>query len=245
MPNHFSSIGVAGDRDGVMSAVVRVASRTAGIDGSDGARVHLAVDDSDAAIAVTINADGQIQCAKPYLDGPALPTRVRLTGFVEDQGCLYCSVVLFEVLDDSDEMVFPLAVELPDVATRLPGLTTERVLDVQVSGIAESLELYADEAAYTATEPVFAPRSLVPSGMFTPGVPAGEDSAPPRAKAIVTGVVAAASRRHNETFGGDFWRLDLDTYGMSMPIAVDPELVELDPAVGNVCNAEVWLVARV
>jgi hypothetical protein len=115
---------------------------------------------------------------------------------------------------------------------------------MQVGGIAERFELFADEAAYRASGTPFAVRSLVPSGLFAPGVVGGGDRAPVRAEAMLSGTVSTARRRRNERFGGTFWAVVVDTLQIQVDLAVDPDLVTGPPEEGQICSATAWLVGR-
>ncbi len=124
---------------------------------------------SGASPAVSIDRSGRVDCAKPYVLPTGQPARVRVESLVEDPGCANCSLLMVEVLyDGSEDTAYPLAVELPDLAAVLPALAPGQVVGLQLSGIAESVDLFAGEAAYRASGTPFATRSLVPSGLFTP-----------------------------------------------------------------------------
>jgi hypothetical protein len=141
---------------------------------------------------------------------------------------------------EGDEMVYPLAFELDDVH-RGP-LTARDARDVSVTAFAEQIESWADEEAFGADQdprrPGFAARSLVPSGLFN----FGDDPRPPRAEAIITGIVRQGERKTNAWSGATFDWCELETLAATFDVVAASQPAPF--ATGQVIQGTFWLVAH-
>jgi len=247
VPSHFSSIGITDDPTSVQQAILH-AARTGRAEPAPGGEHVIVWTDpgSGASLAVTGTSSGRIACVKPYVAHSGRSAAVRLDGLSVDPGCAYCSVLVVEVLSPgTQEMSYPLAVELPDAAAVMADIRPGHLVELRVSGIAERIDLFVDESAYRASGTPFATRSLVPSGLFTPATAARDDDRPPRAEALVSGEVLDASLRRNGASGGEFWHLLVESLDLQIDLAVDTRLVDGSPVPGWICSATAWLVGAV
>ncbi len=176
MSNHFTAMGLPVREREDLSRVIGSALRGAVVEPA-GFRQTLAVwREHGAGVDVLLRkarfrGEPTVECATPQFDGQSRQS-VRVTGVMEDGDCAGCSVVTVEVLDGG-EMLYPLAVAPARVAALRKWFGTlarsGEPVEASIVFVAEDIEVYADEAAFDATqgEPGFAAESLIPVGLFT------------------------------------------------------------------------------
>lgn len=71
-------------------------------------------DPSGALLTIHKNHRGGLECGKPGFDG-GFRARWRPVGVVPDPECRFCDLVYAELLDDDDEMVYPLALSVETI----------------------------------------------------------------------------------------------------------------------------------
>jgi hypothetical protein len=112
---HFDCIGVAGEDE--LAALVEAAIQDGEASAIDGAREIVWRDAEGASVAVTVDSDDDILCVRPMF--AATPrVNARMGAVAEDPECTFCSRLLIEVVDETGELVYPLAVELERHAPR-------------------------------------------------------------------------------------------------------------------------------
>jgi hypothetical protein len=236
MPSHFDNIGL-GVTDDFGRMITTLAARGESELGERGSRL-LWSDPSGARLAAFVDDTGAIQCAKPSFAGRSTVLARGASETPEPEGCPFCAVTTVEVLEGG-ELAYPLALEREDAHRVLPmaGDSTPIV----VCAFAQDISTWVDEDDYTASqdpaEPGFAPRSLIPSGLFSFS---GEPE-PPQAMAIVTGVVARGGRRTNSYTGASFDWCELDTYAATVDVVAAPQPEPFAP--GQVVQGDFWLIA--
>jgi hypothetical protein len=196
------------------------------------------LDSSGAAVAMFLEETGSgLACAKPTF---AARSRLMVRGptqIDDPQGCSFCAITTVEVIENEDP-VYPLAVELDDIHLGPLGGPVE-VMALSVTGFGESITVWSDKDAYEASDkgeaPMFAAKSLIPSGLFTPG---GER--PIRAEAIITGIIDNAERRVNRRSVKQFEWCQVDTYGGTLDLVLERRPL----APGQVVQGTFWLVAH-
>jgi hypothetical protein len=207
-------------------------------DGALGTRL-LWEDPSGAELAVFVR-DMSIECTKPTFAGHSR-LLARSAGTAADpRGCAFCEMARVEVFD-GDEMAYPLGLELDDIHLG-PLPESEELTPIAVTAFAEGIEAWPDVAAYNEANGSgpghLSAQSLIPSGLFGPG----GDERPPRAEAIITGVVTAAERKTNRHSARHFDWCKVETYAATLDVvaAVQPEPF----APGQVVQGTFWLVGR-
>jgi hypothetical protein len=235
---HFDCIGYRWQtQDQFGDGVMEAATTGTRVTGPLGDRVTTT--DPSGGIIAAFLVDGGIRCAKPSFT-PATALPVEVTGRLDDpNGCPFCAITLVEIRDPAGEMLYPLPLELDDAHLGAPD---PGPLAIAVTGFVEQLERWPDEAAHQAASGggetiAFATRSLVPSGMFTPG---GGDRA--RAEAIVGGVVVDAQRRRSDRTGDPFDWCRVETYGITLDLVAAAQPQPFAP--GEVLQTTCWLVGH-
>lgn len=242
MGSHLGAIGLPGDAgDALMNVLMTFASHAATIGEGQAARVIAHTDRSGARVSLTLLPGGAIQCMTPSFAGASRLTAV--TGSFGDHECPYETPLLADVVDDNGDMVHPLAMQPEDVAIWRESFTPGERVEVNVTAFAETIDVFADEAAYRASGTPMAVQSLIPSGMFAPGGGSQEDwvVAP---RALISGTVLSAARLVNELTGLEFVHAVVESYGGTYDIVIDPADVEGPPPVKSIVSGQFWLSCR-
>ena len=139
-------------------------------------------------------------------------------------------------------MAYPLLVELDDMHRGSVTSPGDDPTALSITAVAEDIEVFADDDAFTehaeTAQIPYAAKSLVPSGMFN----FGDSARPPRAEAMVTGIVVRAERKTNTYSGAVFDWCELETYAATLDVVAEPQAVPF--AVGQVVHGGFWLVGR-
>jgi hypothetical protein len=245
MASNMSCIGItARDQEdfGRRMSLLLERSEPAGKVGPHELRVW--TDASGACVSFVLSEDG-VECATPGFRARSR-LRARAKRFASDPDCRFCDPLLLDIVDAQGELFYPLATQLDDLL-----LTRERVgagamLELGVCAFAHGLEVWADEAAFTAAqadeEVRFAAESLIPSGLFSPE---GEEPGPETAEAIITGRVLEAGLRENLATGETFQHAIVQTLGGHYDVLASPRELAAPLEPGNILQGEFWLVGRV
>lgn len=242
MGTHFGAIGLPGDGAGQFSeALMAFASKATTLGETPAAAVIAHTDQSGARMSLTLLPDGAIQCLTPSFAGTS-----RLTVIADsfgDHECPYEMPLIVEVLDDTGEMVHPLALQAEDVAVWQASFTPGEQVDLNVTAFAERIDVFADEAAYRASGTPMAVQSLIPSGMFAPGGVSEQDwvVAP---RALISGNVRSATKLVNGLTGLEFVHAVVESYAMVVDIVIDPADIDGPPAAGFIVSGQFWLSCR-
>jgi hypothetical protein len=204
LSGHFECIGVAGEDE--LAALVEAAIQDGDATVIDGGREIVWRDAQGASFAVTVDSDDEILCVRPTF--AAIPrVNAHMGAVAEDPECAFCSRLLLEVVDETGELVYPLAVELERHAPARDPALAGRHPRLAVSAFAETIEAWPSEDAYEAAhpgrmlgdatttgDPPLASQSLIPTGLFVDEPKRrllrrkGPDPVP-TAHALMTGVV--------------------------------------------------------
>jgi hypothetical protein len=241
MGTHFGAIGLPADGEPFNRALMAFASNATTVGETPAAAVIAHTDRSGARMSLTLRPDGAIQCMTPSFAGMSRVTV--LADSFGDHECPYETPVIVEVLDDTGEMVHPLALQPEDVAVWQPSFTPGERVDLNVTAFAERIDVFADEAAYRASGTPMAVQSLIPSGMFAPGGVSEQDwvVAP---RALISGTVRSATTLVNGLTGLAFVHAVVDSYAMVVDIVIDPVDVDGPPATGSIVSGQFWLSCR-
>jgi len=243
MGSHFGAIGIpARDGDSYANAVGAIAATAVTLGESADASVIAATDPSGARMTLTLNPRGAIQCVTPSFAGATALTAV-VGSFAPDE-CPYETPLIVEVLDTTGEAAHPLALQVEDLAISRPSLRPGDRITLNVTAFAETIEIFPDEAANRASGTPMAVASLIPNGMFAPGGGAAADDWVVAPRALISRTVRSAERLVNETAGGAFVHLVVDSYANAYDVVVDEADLADAPAVGSVVKGQFWLACR-
>ncbi|HTJ66533.1 MAG TPA: hypothetical protein VL551_03285 [Actinospica sp.] len=226
MANHFAAIGIVFEgRQEFIDGVIELA-QAASVHRVDDECDDLVWTDPSGARVVILTRGGSIQEILPCLVGGAAPVTVR------DVVLRDAEVAQVELHAGDGSHVCPLLVELEDRALVLREGKIDSAL-LRLAALAEEISVHADEDAYMASQgdgegqrPRFAANHLIPAGMF---------GAEPRAVAMLAGTVVAAEARTNTRTGTPFhWLRVRGIADLEFDVAVQDELVDGAPQVGNV-----------
>ncbi|MEP7378940.1 MAG: hypothetical protein ABI725_05190 [Chloroflexota bacterium] len=186
-----------------------------------------------------LDAQGRSAGFVPYF-AASRPNRVRLDSRVASPASPLDGAFIALALDGAGGGLFPFVFEVPDFRTH-DRFSLPVTASVALAGFAHSVAIYRDESALRASGSTMAAKSFIPSGMFRPG---GAPIEPPQAYALMNGVVAAAEERTNRLTDRMFRCLAIDTYGMSLEVVVDPDLLPATPEPGSIAQLSCWLTGR-
>ncbi len=258
MAGHLECIGIEGEEE-LLEAVDAAVAQGDDI-GFDGGREVVWRDAEGASLAVSITADDEIYCVRPSF---ATTTRIdaRLESLAEDPECRFCSRLLLEVVDETGDLAYPLAVELERHAPARRAPLERRRSQVAVTAFAETLEVWPSEDAYYAADPgrilddgsvegdpALAAQSLIPVGLFVEEEPKSRlwrrrGAEPvPTAHALMTGLVREHGRRRNSVTSREFAWANVESYGATYAV-----VCTADNATGlredAVVQGNFWLIA--
>jgi len=244
MASNMSCIGItARDQEdfGRRMSLLLERSEPAGKSGAYELRVWS--DASGASVSFVLSKDG-VECATPSFRAQSR-LRARAKRFAQDPDCHFCDPLLLELVDAQGELVYPLATQLEDILLTRERVSEGALLELGLCAFAHGLELWADEAAFTASqadeELKFATESFIPTGLFSPE---GEERAP-AAEAIFTGWVLEAGLRENLATGETFQHAIVQTLGGSYDVLASPRELAAPLEPGNIIQGDFWLVGRV
>ena len=257
MPTHFEAVGFPARDEGALRELLGPALDSAAfVEHADG-RSALYRDPSGATLTVHMDERGGLECCHPGYDGP-FHARWRPLGVIADRQCRFCDLVYSELLDDENEMIYPLALTVETLGTDRALIPYAEPSEVRFAGLWEEGEAWPDEAAFDEAQetewsdltlpvevdvpiPVgFASRSLIPSGTF------GFDGAPLSSHVLAHGIVVSVEERTNELGKSPFRVVRLDTLGGVFDTCLAPGTAEREEllAPGAVVRATLWLVGR-
>lgn len=139
---------------------------------------------------------------------------------------------------------YPFAFDGPDAAVH-GGVPLPATTVAQIAAFAQQITVYASPAAYDAAQRaqglVFASRSFIPSGLFSPS---GDPVNPPEPHALIAGHVLEGDERRNWLTGVPYWWALVETIGGTFDVVIDPALVPEPPRAGQVVSGWFWLSGR-
>ena len=248
--SHYDTIGFTGiTSKETLSALINQVSPHAQMIGD----YAVYRDASGAALWIGINQDNEFFSAEPYFSGRLQSVWVSHVaanqyddGF--DDGTGFAHVCQNGSASENGECVYgdyPFIVDIPDIAS-FPQTTVGTAQKIAVCAFAESAELFASEAAFAASQETqelkWAAQSFIPSGMFI------DENAPegarPAARALFTGIVRTAEKRHNTLTQQPFYYCEIATFGGVWSVVYPAEAFADTPQQGNVIQGEYWLTGR-
>jgi hypothetical protein len=218
-------------------SIVETAERTELVDGG---MHYLARDSSNALTAINVSAEDVVECVTPSF-AATHEIRVVPRSFIADAECRFCDRMYLEVVDEEGEMAYPLAVQLHDIGVARETMPLDAPATARLTGFADDLATWPDEAAYEAAqagqEPPLGAESLIPTGLFTDG---DQEAV---AHMLLTGRVMAADVKQNDWTGEKFrWAL-ARTFGGDYELVAPMEAPSLEPSA--IVQGHFWVVGSV
>ena len=248
MGSHAGAIGLPGDA-GFSDALMQMMSRATQIGASGGGRVEVyAYQDASGSRATVTLEERRVVCFTPSF-APATQLAVEV-GALADDTCPYERPVMVEVLGEDGETEHPLAVAIEDLGAH-DGPPLEGDGRLEAVGLAEKVTVFADEAAYRASGTPMAVASLIPSGMFAPGVvePARGEEMQVTPRMLMSGTVVSAELRRHALFDLPFVVCRVASYAATWTVCLDvadlggPEAPRV-PAVGSILSGSFYVSGR-
>ena len=212
--SHYDTIGFTGiTSKETLSALINQVSPHAQMIGD----YAVYRDASGAALWIGINQDNEFFSAEPYFSGCLQSVWVSHVaanqyddGFDDGTGFAH----VWQNGSEEGDGDYPFIVDILDIAS-FPQTTVGTAQKIAVCAFAESAELFADEAAFAASQEAqemkWAAQCFIPSGMFlSENAPEG---ARPAARALFTGIVRKAEKRRNAVTHSPFYYCEIATYG--------------------------------
>jgi len=192
---------------------------------------------------VSVDGEQQFTCATPHYSGEARmrfgAERVELDEETPLEGLLHGWAD--PSTSAGDDGAYPIAIAVPDAAAVAAQLKVPCVVDIQVSAIAESIELFRDrdhfeQVSWGIGGHKMAPESLIPVGSF-----AGERPS----TALFCGEIVRVANKVNTDAGARYWHLLVRTLGGEFDVVAAPDQIDGNPAAGGLVQMNAWLSARV
>lgn len=247
MGSHLAAIGL--NEEEFADGVMRLMSVAVLVGRDDARDVTVYAHDDPSGSRATVTLEGaRVTCFTPSLR-PGAVLSVEPESLAEDD-CPYERALIGQVLDGHDEL-YPMAVQIDDLALSESRLLATPRQRIEVAGLAETIDLFADEDAFRASGSPMAVRSFIPSGLFVPPNAPNLDGFRPSPRALVSGIVTSAEERRHSLTGGRFARLSVSSYGIDLEVAVAPsDLADRSGAVrlpepGAIVSTRVWLSGRI
>ncbi len=212
--------------------------------GSIGVLVHQ--DTSGSRVTLTLE-QGSITCLTPAFR-PGQRLRVLVHRFQPNE-CRYERPLMVDLLDADREQLYPLAVQIEDLAVSEDRFRGGDIVDIEIAALAEEIEVFPNEEAFRSTGSPMATQSVIPSGLFSLGTDSDDTSFEVSPRMLMTGEVVSAEFRRHSLFGGQFVRLTVASYGGSFEVLADASDLLTDagpvlPPLGAVVRGQFWLSGR-
>lgn len=249
MGSHLGAIGLPTAKDRFNEAVMAFMSRAEHLGASAEGRVEVyAYQDASGSRTTVTLEERRVACLTPSF-APATRLGVRV-GALADDACPYERPLMVEVLDDDGEELHPLAVAIEDLGAR-DAAPPEGKGRLEAVALGEQVTLFADEAAYRASGTPMAVTSLIPSGLFAPGVVQPDSGEPFQVapRMLLSGTVEAAELRRHALFDLPFVVCRVASYGAEWSACLDP--ADLGgaadprvPEVGSIISGQFYVSGR-
>lgn len=248
MGSHLGAIGLPSTENGFNESVTAIMSRAERLGATAEGRVEVyAYQDPSGSRATVTLEERRVACLTPTF-APATALAVRI-GSLADDACPYERPLMVELLDEGGEELLPLAVAIEDLGAldRVP----EGEGRLEVVALGEQITLYADEAAYRSSGTPMAVASLIPSGLFAPGVVQPDRGEPSQVapRILMSGTVEAAELRRHSLFDLPFVVCRVASYGAEWTACLDP--ADLGgaadphvPEVGSIISGQFYVSGR-
>lgn len=245
--SNLSSIGFGVSSQEEFEKLIEMAVAKSSQIGARNGSYLLYSEPSGAELWTQVNTSNEIIGANPHFSGQS-KRRVCLTSTVErpesELDGAYHAWAAPITPDDPDSGEYPFVFDVPDFHTN-GDIDFPRDFEIQLSAFAQELDIYENEDVYHAnqsSEPQFAVRSFIPSGLFN--FEEDSDPDPPQALGIFTGIIKQAERRRNSFTNSEFYWMLVETLGGEVDVVADLSLIPDEPLVGGVAQGQFWLTGR-
>jgi len=142
---------------------------------------------------------------------------------------------------------YPFVFDVPDFRM-IENLQFPQTCEIQLTAFASNdFKIYESKKDYfnaQDSEPKFASKSFIPSGLFTP-----DDNTtaiePPRPVGIFAGEVKEFELKTNELSNEKFYWFLVNTLGGEVDVVADVKLISIEPQIGGIVNGQFWLSGRI
>lgn len=245
MPNHFSTIGFPISSEEEFTTLLKnVVPHSTQINVERG---HYLFWNSNAGVELWLQFDrnNNFIGVNPHYSGKSI-VKVALVEKINREDDTELDAAFYGWANPSDKNFekgdYPFVFDLPDFQT-YSDLNMPEVLEIQVAAFAHELSIYESSEAFENsqdTEPKFASKSFIPSGLFTTN---GQNNTS-QAYAIFSGHILEVEKKTNKQSGASFYSILVDTLGGLYDVVVDPTLIAQPPTVGNIVSGTFWLSGR-
>lgn len=244
--SHFACIGLS-IRDGSeLEALLQRLHDQMVLEVQQGPVQHfLWTDASGASLGVHLKR-GKVVCLTPFFapgDGLCRWT-VSSSAPHDDDECAHCGGAELNIFHDG-EMVTRATVQWLHYQPYRSWLRSSRSYELEVVAFGRQIRVFPDEAAFAEDKDTdagklkLAPDVFLPIGMFGPAATIGH-----AATAMMVGKVIRAEALEN-TRGGRFWRVRLETYPGCADVVLAAETLGEAPVPGAIARVdEAWVVGR-
>jgi len=204
-------------------------------------------DASGAEIYLQGNLEQELIGFNPHFDGRSR-RKVALTKMIErDSSILDGGFHAWANPKDNDSETgdYPFVFDVPDFRM-IENLQLPHACEIQLTAFASNdFKIYASGKDYfyaQDSEPKFAAKSFIPSGLFLPDDTAIE---PPRPVGIFAGEIKEFELKTNELSNGKFYWFLVDTLGGEVDVVADLKLVSTEPRIGGIVSGQFWLSGKI
>ena len=208
-------------------------------------------DDASGARLVTYVVDETIQCGQPGF-ATRVRRRVRVVDVTKHNDCKFCRLVTLEVLGNNDEILYKQSIELEnfgDIRVVNGARESGVPIDMTLAGFAESIDVYADVAAWGVAHPS-AGKTLKPGWVAHVGTmpnmrrdKAAEFS--PTSHVWIIGEVRACETLLNETTRHGYVRARIEAYESELDVLIPERECPGDLRAGCIVRATCYVTGRV
>lgn len=248
MSSHFACVGFpVTDMEGYWALARRAAAegvRT--VTPAGGALVRWAVG-TGPEVWAQIDPAGDVVGATPYFS-PSDSFRISVTGSGEDPGARLEGWIdgWLEPSEEDEPYsgIFPLRINLVDYAVSSRRLTQYPALHrVELIALAHEADVYDDEAAYKAA-PGDTFRFPMQSFVSTAHSSADDPQPFAEATALASGKVSEAALVINPATEATFWRVALETQGMTLTVFIAPGDINGPIRPSQILSGGFWLLGH-
>jgi hypothetical protein len=199
-------------------------------------------DASGAEIYLQGNIEQELIGFNPHFDGKSR-RKVALTRVIERDssildGGFHAWANPNENETDSGD--YPFVFDVPDFRM-IENFQLPHVCEIQLTAFASSEKNYFDAQD---SEPKFASKSFIPSGLFLPNENATATE-PPRPIGIFAGEIKEFELKTNELSNEKFYWFLVDTLGGEVDVVADVKLISSEPQIGSIVSGQFWLSGKI
>ncbi len=142
-------------------------------------------------------------------------------------------------LSDPESGDFPFVFDAPDF--RLQEADAQRRTALfQITAFPQEVTYFPNETAFSQAQEgekvPFSAQSFIPVGLFSKN-----RDHDPDAQVLMTGIVRRAEKRKNQISGVWFIWIELESFGVTIDLVVDPADLVVSPSAGGVIQCQAWL----